>query len=61
MYRLLHRFSLGVAYIAFRGVTGTTGVNMVINIIQIRRLLVFSVMALVLPLPAPEGRRATSS
>src|SRR5450432_758495 len=37
-------FSLGVAYIAFRGVTGTTGVNMIINIVQITALLVFSVM-----------------
>jgi basic amino acid/polyamine antiporter, APA family len=39
-------FALGVAYIAFRGVTGTTGVNMLINIIQITALLVFSVMAI---------------
>ncbi len=39
-------FSLGVAYIAFRGVTGTTAVNMAINIIQISALLVFSVMAI---------------
>ena len=28
-------FALGVAYIAFRGVTGTTGVNFAINVIQI--------------------------
>ena len=39
-------FALGVAYIAFRGVTGTTAVNMAINIIQISALLVFSVMAI---------------
>ena len=39
-------FALGVAYIAFRGVTGTTSVNMVINIVQIGALLVFSVMAI---------------
>ncbi len=39
-------FALGVAYIAFRGVTGTTGVNMLINIVQITALLVFSVMAI---------------
>src|SRR3974390_460704 len=39
-------FALGVAYIAFRGVTGTTGVNLAINIIQITALLVFSVMAI---------------
>src|ERR1700746_3041711 len=34
-------FSLDVAYIAYRGVTGTTGVNMLINIVQITALLVF--------------------
>ena len=39
-------FTLFVAYIAFRGVTGTTAVNMAINIIQISALLVFSVMAI---------------
>jgi amino acid transporter len=39
-------FALGVGYIAFRGVTGTTGVNMAINIIQISALLVFTVIAI---------------
>ncbi len=39
-------FAFGVAYIAFRGVTGTTTVNLVINIVQIGALLVFSVMAI---------------
>jgi APA family basic amino acid/polyamine antiporter len=39
-------FTLGVGYIAFRGVNGTTAVNMVINIIQISALLVFSVIAI---------------
>jgi amino acid transporter len=48
-------FSAGVAYIAFRGVTGTTGVNMVINIVQITALLVFSVMALSFRFQHPEG------
>src|SRR5271169_2217357 len=48
-------FSFGVAYIAFRGVTGTTGVNMVINIVQITALLVFSVMALSYRFQHPEG------
>ena len=38
-------FAFGVAYIAFRGVTGTTGVNLAINVIQITALLIFSVMA----------------
>src|SRR6201992_707729 len=39
-------FALGVAYIAYRGVTGTTGVNTAINVIQISALLVFSGIAL---------------
>jgi APA family basic amino acid/polyamine antiporter len=39
-------FTLFVGYIAFRGVTGTTAVNMAINIIQISALLVFSVIAI---------------
>ena len=39
-------FALGVAYIAFRGVTGTTGVNMAINIVQITALIVFTVIAI---------------
>src|SRR5499425_204801 len=39
-------FSFVVAYIAFRGVNGSTAVNIAINVIQISALLVFSVMAL---------------
>ena len=39
-------FSLGVGYIAYRGVNGTTAVNMAINIIQISALVVFSIMAI---------------
>lgn len=39
-------FSLLVGYIAYRGVNGTTAVNMGINIIQITALIVFSVMAI---------------
>ena len=39
-------FALGVAYIAYRGVTGTTGVNTAINVIQISALLVFTVIAI---------------
>lgn len=39
-------FSFGVAYIAFRGVTGTTAVNTAINVIQIAALLVFSAIAI---------------
>jgi len=40
-------FSFGVAYIAFRGVGGTTGVNAAINAIQITALIIFAVMAIV--------------
>ncbi len=39
-------FSFVVAYIAHRGVNGSTSVNIAINIIQISALIVFSVMAL---------------
>src|SRR5271154_6729873 len=39
-------FSFAVAYIAYRGVNGSTAVNIAINIIQISALLVFSVLAL---------------
>ena len=51
-------FALGVAYIAYRGVTGTTGVNMLINIVQISALLVFSVMAIAYRARHPEGSKA---
>jgi amino acid transporter len=50
-------FALGVAYIAFRGVTGTTGVNMVINIVQITALLVFSCIAIAYRAQHPEGSK----
>lgn len=39
-------FSIGVAYVAFRGVGGTTGVNAIINIVQIMALVIFSFMAI---------------
>jgi amino acid transporter len=39
-------FSFGVAYIAHRGVNGSTAVNIAINVIQISALLVFAVVAL---------------
>ena len=51
-------FALGVAFIAHRGVTGTTGVNMVINIVQITALLVFSVIAIAYRAQHPEGSKA---
>jgi basic amino acid/polyamine antiporter, APA family len=39
-------FSFGVAYIAHRGVTGSTAVNVAINVIQISALIVFAVLAI---------------
>src|SRR5271170_6703941 len=55
MYLFCVVFALGVAYIAFRGVTGTTAVNMAINIIQIGALLIFTVMAIAFRVQHPEG------
>jgi amino acid transporter len=57
MYLFCIAFALGVSYIAYRGVTGTTSLNMVINIIQITALLVFSVMAIAYRAQHPEGSR----
>jgi len=48
-------FSFGVAYIAQRGVTGSTAVNVAINVIQISALLIFSVMALSYRINHPTG------
>ena len=50
-------FSFGVAYIAYRGVTGSTAVNAAINVIQISALLVFSFMAIGYRMNHPEGSR----
>ena len=57
MYLFCIVFSLGVAYIAFRGVTGTTIVNMVVNVVQITALLVFAVMAILYRSSHQEGAR----
>ncbi len=48
-------FAWAVAYIAYRGVSATTGVNMVINVVQISALLVFAVMAISYRTQHPEG------
>jgi amino acid transporter len=48
-------FSYFVAWIAFRGVTGSTNVNLAINIIQICALLFFSALAISYRLGHPEG------
>ena len=44
-----------MAYIAHRGVNGSTAVNIAINVIQISALLVFSVMALGYRMNHPPG------
>src|SRR6266481_5357422 len=48
-------FSFAIAYIASRGVNGSTSVNIAINVIQISALLVFSVMALGYRMNHPPG------
>jgi basic amino acid/polyamine antiporter, APA family len=50
-------FALGVSYIAFRGVSGTTAVNMAVNIIQISALIVFSIIAIAYRVQHPEGSK----
>ncbi|HVR62697.1 MAG TPA: APC family permease, partial [Polyangia bacterium] len=57
MYLFCIGFALGVAYIAFRGVTGTTAVNVAINVIQISALIVFSIIAIAYRMNHPEGSR----
>src|SRR6204780_4353046 len=51
-------FSFVVAYIASRGVNGSTAVNIAINVIQISALIVFSVMALSYRINHPAGSAA---
>jgi amino acid transporter len=53
-------FALGVAYIAYRGVVGATGVNIAINVIQISALIVFSVIAIGYRMSAKDGAIAYS-
>jgi len=47
--------SFGVAYIAYRGVNGSTAVNIAINVIQISALVLFSVLALGYRVNHPPG------
>jgi amino acid transporter len=51
-------FAVGVGYIAFRGVTGSTGVNVAINIIQISALIAFSIIAIGYRASHPQGASA---
>ena len=48
-------FAFGVSYIAYRGVTGTTVVNVMINVIQIAALVTFSIIAIAYRVHHPQG------
>jgi amino acid transporter len=48
-------FALFVGWIAYRGVNGSTAVNMAINVISITALITFSVMAIAYRLNHPDG------
>src|SRR5947209_7893331 len=50
-------FAFGVSYIAYRGVSGSTGVNIAINVIQITSLMIFSVIAIGYRVGHGEGTR----
>ena len=51
-------FSFAVAYIAHRGVNGSTAVSVAINVIQISALIVFSVHGYQLPDEPSPGKRS---
>jgi APA family basic amino acid/polyamine antiporter len=57
MYVFCFAFAIGVAYIAFRGVTGTTAVNVAINVVQISALIVFAIIAIAYRVNHGEGSR----
>jgi amino acid transporter len=48
-------FALLVGYIAYRGVTGSTAVNMAINIVQIAALITFTIIAIAYRVNHPTG------
>ena len=48
-------FSFGVAYIAHRGISGSTSVNIAINVVQISALIVFAALALGYRMNHPPG------
>jgi amino acid transporter len=55
MYLFCIVFALGVSYIAYRGVNGSTAVNIAINVIQITALVVFSFIAIAYRVDHPQG------
>jgi amino acid transporter len=48
-------FAAGVGYIAVRGITGSTTVSIVINVIQLTSLVVFSILAIMFRVQNPLG------
>jgi APA family basic amino acid/polyamine antiporter len=58
MYIVCIVFSLGVAYIAYRGVVGSAMVNVAINAIQITALVIFAVIAIAYRLQHKQGSTA---
>ncbi len=57
MYLFCIAFAFGVAYIAYRGISGTTAVNMAINIVQISALIVFTIIAIAYRVNHGEGSK----
>ncbi len=55
MYLFCAVFALLLGYIAYRGVYGSTAINLAINTIQITALIVFAVMAIGYRLHHPQG------
>src|SRR5215470_8998591 len=55
MFGFCALMSYGVAYIAYRGVAGTTAVNAAINVIQIAALVTFSLIAIGYRMNHPQG------
>src|SRR3984893_400547 len=51
-------FPFGIGFIAYRGVTGATSVNIAINVIQITALVVFAVIAIAYRVNHVEGSKA---
>jgi amino acid transporter len=51
-------FAIFVSYISFRGVNGSTAVNMAVNVIQITALIVFGVIAIAYRNSHPQGSTA---
>ena len=58
MYLFCIVFAIGVAYIAYKGVNGSTAVNIAVNVIQISALIVFSIIAIAYRGSHPQGSKA---